>query len=199
LRPASGRDRDAPRSGPRRLAVGWRAGSLLGWRVLGREPLGEGWTVVAGPLAWPSARNPGARDAGRGEEKRRRSRERAKGEPMKVAITSSEGSLDAEVDPRFGRARFFLIVDSDSGTVEAFDNSGSDELSHGAGIAAVEVLVRREVAILVTGQVGPKAEQGLRAAGIEVRRGAAGRCRDALAAHAPELREKPIAAGPVEG
>jgi predicted Fe-Mo cluster-binding NifX family protein len=118
---------------------------------------------------------------------------------MKVAITSSEGSLDAEVDPRFGRARFFLIVDSDSGTVEAFDNSGSDELSHGAGIAAVEVLVRREVAILVTGQVGPKAEQGLRAAGIEVRRGAAGRCRDALAAHAPELREKPIAAGPVEG
>jgi predicted Fe-Mo cluster-binding NifX family protein len=118
---------------------------------------------------------------------------------MKVAISSTEDTLDAEVDPRFGRARFFLIVDSESGAVEALDNSASAELPHGAGIAAVEVLVRRDVAILVTGQVGPKAEQGLRAAGIEVRTGAAGHCREALAALAPEAREKTMAAGPVEG
>jgi predicted Fe-Mo cluster-binding NifX family protein len=118
---------------------------------------------------------------------------------MKIAISASEPTVDGPVDPRFGRARFFLIVEGDSGAVEALDNSAVAELPHGAGIAAVEALVRRGVAVVVTGQVGPKAEQGLRAAGIEVRTGATGGCREVLAALAPEVREKTIAAGQIEG
>lgn len=106
---------------------------------------------------------------------------------MKVAITATRGSLDSEVDPRFGRAAFVLIVDSETGVVEIVDNQASMDLAHGAGIAAVEALVRRGVSVLLTGQVGPKAEQGLRAAHIEARTGVSGRCRDALASFAPEI------------
>jgi predicted Fe-Mo cluster-binding NifX family protein len=101
---------------------------------------------------------------------------------VRVAITASQGSLDSEVDPRFGRARYFIVVDGDGSNVEIVDNGGSDDLPHGAGIAAVESMVRRQVTTLLTGHVGPKAEQGLQAAGIEVRTGVSGCCRDAVAA-----------------
>lgn len=104
---------------------------------------------------------------------------------MKLAITATRGALDAEVDPRFGRALFFIVLDEGGRTVEFVDNGGAVDLAHGAGIAAVETLVRRGVGVLVTGRVGPKAEQGLRAAGIEVRTGASGTCLAALAALAP--------------
>ncbi len=113
---------------------------------------------------------------------------------MKLAITAIRGTLDAEVDPRFGRARFFIVLGEGGRTLDVIDNSGAADLAHGAGIAAVETLVRRGVGVLVTGQVGPKAEQGLRAAGIETRTGASGSCRDALAALAPEFAAAATAA-----
>jgi predicted Fe-Mo cluster-binding NifX family protein len=117
---------------------------------------------------------------------------------MKIAISASERTVDGLVDPRFGRARFFLIVDSDSGAVEVLDNSSSTELPHGAGIATVEALVRRGVTAVVTGQVGPKAETGLRAAGLDIRTGAAGTCREALAFLAPEVPTGLAGAAPTE-
>jgi predicted Fe-Mo cluster-binding NifX family protein len=106
---------------------------------------------------------------------------------VRLAITATGPTLDSDVDPRFGRARFFIVLEGDGETFEAIDNHEATELPHGAGIAAVETLVRRGVNAVVTGEVGPKAAQGLRAAGIEVRTGAMGRCRAALAALAPEI------------
>jgi predicted Fe-Mo cluster-binding NifX family protein len=101
---------------------------------------------------------------------------------VRVAVSASTGTLDGEVDPRFGRARFFLVVDGEGGLVEVIDNHGSDDLPHGAGVAAVEKMVRHGVTAVLTGRVGPQAEQGLRAAGIAVHIGISGRCRDAVAA-----------------
>lgn len=106
---------------------------------------------------------------------------------MKVAISASDGSLDSEVDPRFGRARFFLIVDATDGAIEVLDNRSSDDLPHGAGIAAVEALVRRGVSVVVTGRVGPKAERGLQAARVRILTGVSGGCREALIRSIPDL------------
>lgn len=101
---------------------------------------------------------------------------------MKIAVSANQGMLECEVDPRFGRARFFVVVDGGGQMLEVLDNRGTDELPHGAGVAAVETLVRHGVTTVLTGQVGPKAEQGLRAARIEVVTGISGSCRDAVAA-----------------
>ncbi len=41
---------------------------------------------------------------------------------MKIAVTSKEKTLDSEVDPRFGRAAYILVVDSENLSFEVLDN-----------------------------------------------------------------------------
>ena len=40
---------------------------------------------------------------------------------MRICVTSQGGDLEAQVDPRFGRARFFVFYDDETGQVEALD------------------------------------------------------------------------------
>ena len=86
----------------------------------------------------------------------------------KIAVTSEGPSLEALVDPRFGRAAGFLVVDPDTMTFEYVDNGASQVMAQGAGIQAAENLCRSGAGVLLTGYVGPKAFQALSAAGIEV-------------------------------
>ena len=87
--------------------------------------------------------------------------------PMKIAITVVGTSLDAPVDPRFGRAAGFLIITPETGDVVHLAN-GASGAEQGAGIAAVEIIAKAGARILLTGAVGPKAFQALAAAGIKV-------------------------------
>jgi predicted Fe-Mo cluster-binding NifX family protein len=87
---------------------------------------------------------------------------------MKIAVTAMGKDLDAEIDPRFGRARYLVIVD-DKGTVcEAWDNSVNLNAMQGAGIQAAKVLADKDVRVLLTGHCGPNAFRALQAAGIKV-------------------------------
>jgi predicted Fe-Mo cluster-binding NifX family protein len=86
----------------------------------------------------------------------------------KVAITCEEPSLDAKVDPRFGRAAGFLVVDLNTMDFEYLDNGASQTMAQGAGIQAAESVARSGVRVVLTGFVGPKAFQALSAAGIKV-------------------------------
>lgn len=83
-----------------------------------------------------------------------------------IAVTAEGPSLDARVDPRFGRAAGFVIIDSDSGTFTYHDNAAAAGMAGGAGIQAVEVIAKAGARVLLTGQVGPKALSALSAAGI---------------------------------
>ncbi len=85
---------------------------------------------------------------------------------MIIAITAQEPSLQAEIDPRFGRAAYFMIADSITGQVRAHDNSAGVEASNGAGTSAAQLLADAGVNILYTGKVGPKAAEVLNKAGI---------------------------------
>ncbi len=87
---------------------------------------------------------------------------------MKVAISSTGPSLQDRVDPRFGRAAGFLIVDLDTGESQYLDNGRAQQLGHGAGIQAAETVARVGAQVLLTGQVGPKAFQALSAAGVKI-------------------------------
>ncbi|MHC1742832.1 MAG: NifB/NifX family molybdenum-iron cluster-binding protein [Syntrophobacteraceae bacterium] len=86
----------------------------------------------------------------------------------KIAITSEGPSLEDRVDPRFGRAAGFLVVDLESMNTEYIDNGQSQVMAQGAGIQATELVARAGVSWLLTGFVGPKAFRALSAAGIKV-------------------------------
>jgi predicted Fe-Mo cluster-binding NifX family protein len=99
---------------------------------------------------------------------------------MKIAITAQGEQMQSPVDPRFGRAKWFIVVDTDTGDFEAFDNKKNFDAAQGAGIQAGRNVAELGVKAVVTGNVGPKAFATLRAAGIDVHVGACGTVQEAL-------------------
>jgi predicted Fe-Mo cluster-binding NifX family protein len=93
---------------------------------------------------------------------------------MKVAVTSEGPDLDSRVDPRFGRCRYFIVVDTDSNESTAHDNAQNVGAVQGAGIQAGRTVVELGVSAVVTGNVGPKAFATLQAGNVEVYLGASG-------------------------
>lgn len=98
---------------------------------------------------------------------------------MRIAVTAVQPRLDAEMDPRFGRCPFFVIVETDNLSFEAIDNE-AQALGQGAGIQAARLLADRGVKYVLTGNCGPNAHQTLTAAGIGVIVGCAGTVRSAV-------------------
>jgi len=98
---------------------------------------------------------------------------------MKIAISATSPSLDAEVDPRFGRCQYFIIVDPQTLEFEAAENTNI-MASGGAGIASAQMVANKEVQAVLTGNCGPNAYQALEAAGVQVITGVAGKIRDAI-------------------
>ena len=86
----------------------------------------------------------------------------------KIAITSEGPSLDDPLDPRFGMAAGFVVVDLETMDIQYIDNGQSQVMAQGAGIQAAELVAQAGVSCLLTGYVGPKAFQALSAAGIKV-------------------------------
>jgi predicted Fe-Mo cluster-binding NifX family protein len=84
---------------------------------------------------------------------------------MKIVITATSPTLDSEVDPRFGRGAYLLIVDPDTLEWEAQPNPGATA-SGGAGIAAAQFVTGQKVDAVISGDFGPHAVQALEAAGM---------------------------------
>jgi len=99
---------------------------------------------------------------------------------MKLCITATGKDIDVPVDPAFGRARYFLWVDSETPATEALENHPG---AHGAGVQAAQTMVDHEAGVVLTGNVGPNALRGLAAASIEVFVGATGPAREAVTAY----------------
>jgi len=98
---------------------------------------------------------------------------------MKICVTSTANNLDAQIDPRFGRCSYLVIVDSETMQFEAIPNMASGATG-GAGIQAAQTIASKGVKLLITGNVGPNAFQALSAAGIEIVTGAFGTVREAV-------------------
>jgi len=98
---------------------------------------------------------------------------------MKICVTSMGDNLDADVDPRFGRCQYFLIIDTDSMNVKPISNE-SAMASGGAGIQAAQTVAKVDVEAVITGNVGPNAFQTLSAAGVKVFTGAGGTVKEVV-------------------
>ncbi len=84
---------------------------------------------------------------------------------MKIAVTAMGKEVDAEVDPRFGRAQYIVIVDSSGTVLDVVDNSRNVNAMSGAGIQAAKLMADKKVDVLMTGHCGPNAFRALQAAG----------------------------------
>jgi predicted Fe-Mo cluster-binding NifX family protein len=98
---------------------------------------------------------------------------------MKVVVSATSASLDAQVDPRFGRCPYFLIVDAETMNFEALPNTSAGAMG-GAGIQAAQTVASRGVQAVLTGSVGPNAFQALSAAGVNIITGVSGTVREAV-------------------
>jgi predicted Fe-Mo cluster-binding NifX family protein len=103
---------------------------------------------------------------------------------MIIAVTAQEPDTDSAVDPRFGRASFFVVTDTNTDERRIVDNAINAGAVQGAGIQAAQNVVAQGVDVVLTGSCGPKAFRVLRAAGIEVCVGITGTVNEALQQYA---------------
>ena len=100
---------------------------------------------------------------------------------MKIAITSAGPTLDSQIDPRFGRAEYLLIVNTDTLDVEPIQNPNVAG-GGGAGIQTAQMVVSKGAEAVLTGNCGPNAYRTLEAADVKVYAGVSGTVRAALEA-----------------
>jgi len=98
---------------------------------------------------------------------------------MKIAVTAVGESVDVQVDPRFGRAAYFVVVDTETMACEAVENGNA--ASGGAGINAAKVVIDAGAAAVLTGNCGPNAERTLRAGNVKLYTGVSGTVAEAVA------------------
>ncbi|MGD9346458.1 MAG: NifB/NifX family molybdenum-iron cluster-binding protein [Candidatus Aminicenantes bacterium] len=99
---------------------------------------------------------------------------------MKIAVSASGPDLASDVDPRFGRCPFFLVVDPESMEFEAIENPNISSAS-GVGIQSAQLVTEKGAQAVLTGSCGPNAFQTLQAAGIDVIIGVSGTVKEAIA------------------
>jgi predicted Fe-Mo cluster-binding NifX family protein len=99
---------------------------------------------------------------------------------VKVVVTAQGSDLSSQVDPRFGRAKRFLVVDTDTGEFSVHDNTQNLNAAQGAGIQAGRAVVDLGVEAVITGNVGPKAFATLEAGNVKIYPGASGTVKEAI-------------------
>lgn len=87
---------------------------------------------------------------------------------MKVAITAQEKGLLSLVDQRFGRAKWLIVVDTETGDFQTNDNTVNLNAARGAGIQTGQNIANLGVEAVITGNVGPNAFKTLNAAGVRI-------------------------------
>ena len=87
---------------------------------------------------------------------------------MKVAVTSQGNDMSSEIDLRFGRAKWIIVVDTETGDFQAHDNQLNLNAMQGAGIQTGRNVAELGVEAVITGNVGPKAFTTLTAGKVKI-------------------------------
>jgi predicted Fe-Mo cluster-binding NifX family protein len=86
---------------------------------------------------------------------------------VKICITSQGKDLESEIDPKFGRCKYFIFYDTETNQYEVVENPWR-EAPKGAGTQAAQFVASKGTKILITGKVGPGAERVIISAGIKI-------------------------------
>ena len=98
---------------------------------------------------------------------------------MKIAVSSTGGSMSAQVSPTFGRCAYFVIVDADTMKFEVLSNP-AEGMMGGAGPEAARQIQQKGCGVVLTGKVGPNAQRALEQYGIKAVSDAAGTVKEAV-------------------
>lgn len=94
---------------------------------------------------------------------------------MKIAISSTGNNLESEVDSRFGRCNYFLIIEVDKKKKEIKDFKAIENIAQaqmgGAGITSAQLVGNEKPDAIITVNAGPKAFQVLSQLKIEIYQG----------------------------
>jgi predicted Fe-Mo cluster-binding NifX family protein len=99
---------------------------------------------------------------------------------MKIVITAQGNTLESPVDPRFGRAKNFIVFDTDTKKFSVENNSQNLNAAQGAGIQAAQNVIDTGAEVVITGHCGPKAFRVLNTGKIKIVTGAKGSSQDAI-------------------
>lgn len=99
---------------------------------------------------------------------------------MRLSVTAQGKELASEMDVRFGRAQWLIVVDTETGDFQAHDNEINLNAAQGAGIQTARNIANLGVEAVITGNVGPNACRTLKAAGIKVFLGQSRTVREAI-------------------
>ena len=83
---------------------------------------------------------------------------------MKIAISAEKNNIESEVSEVFGRCRYFIVAEIEGGNIkqtEAIENENIKKAG-GAGVAAVQVIVAKDVEAVIAENIGPRAMDVLR-------------------------------------
>jgi predicted Fe-Mo cluster-binding NifX family protein len=97
-----------------------------------------------------------------------------------VAISSQGDNVSSQVDARFGRAPWFIIIDTERDGFQAVENNQNLNAPQGAGIQSAQTVANHGVNAVLTGHCGPKAFSVLARVGIKVYAGVEGTVSDAV-------------------
>jgi predicted Fe-Mo cluster-binding NifX family protein len=86
---------------------------------------------------------------------------------MKVCITAQGATPDAKVEERFGRAPYFILMDSETEAFEAVANPFADGAG-GVGPKAAQLILNHQVAVLISGLLGGNAKAVFESAGVSM-------------------------------
>jgi len=99
---------------------------------------------------------------------------------MKIAITTQGHDLSSQLDPRFGRANWLILIDTDTDRFEVHDNAVNLNASSGAGIQTAQNVANLGAEAVITGNIGPNAIKTLNAADVKAFLSKASTAKEAL-------------------
>ena len=97
---------------------------------------------------------------------------------MKIVISATGGNIESNIDVTFGRALFFLIMDTKTKEVKVIENKARDRPS-GVGITAVNTVEKEGIDAVITADIGPLAFETFEQSGVKIYK-AEGKINDAI-------------------
>ena len=98
---------------------------------------------------------------------------------MKLILSANEKEKSSMLDLRFGRCKYFAIVDLETNEWNYIENKGAYS-SGGAGIAASQQVIDQAADVLITGNLGPNAFEVLEKSNMKVLRSGAVKLEEAI-------------------